>query len=488
MESKKKGKSNCIKIIAFLLILLSIQENPIYAQEQIADINKKSLLVIVKEQEQLPHLENLIQSHYKEYLSSIETIEEANLLNITLTSELASKELLQDLKYTYQNLVQTAGFERIITLTKPPKIKSLPGTITNTKVHPAQSFFKASLMDSETNPFYSFQWDINTVTNNGESYLLQKGNHNVKIAIIDSGIDFNHPDIKENIISLGKSFIPHVQDTQDYLGHGTMVAGVIASNGNLMGVGPNLGIVPYKVFHTGSAESSWIIQAIIQAAKDDMDVINLSLSAYLSKSLEEDKTLIEAYEKALRYAKLQGSIVVASAGNDALDLTNSKEVAEQRGYPGDHQVHLPGGSKNVITVSSTSKENTLASYSNYGKITFAAPGGDYGPYFHDLQVFDLNSWVLVAYPTNLAQTPLSVNLGLPKGYELTVGSSLAAPKVSALTGLLIAEYEETYNKEPSPSYIKNLIKRGSIDRGKRGFDKEFGYGEINAVNSLNYIK
>ncbi|KXZ16854.1 hypothetical protein AXI59_18300 [Bacillus nakamurai] len=256
-----------------------------------------------------------------------------------------------------------------------------------------------------------------------------------------------------------------------------MVAGVIASNGDLLGVGPELGIVPYKVFQENSAESSWIIDAIIQAAKDNLDVINLSLSTYLSKSDKNDRVLIKAFQNALLFAKQKGSIVVASAGNDSLNLINSRTIATQRGDLNDYQYHFPGGNKDVITVSATTKEKNLASYSNYGKISFSAPGGDYGPYFNDLKEFDISSWIVVNSPTNLPQTTLSKNLGLPKGYELDVGSSLAAPKVSALTALLIAEYEEKHNKKPSRSLLINLLKKGALDLGTKGFDSKFGYME-----------
>ncbi|MCY8209506.1 S8 family serine peptidase [Bacillus subtilis] len=300
-------------------------------------------------------------------------------------------------------------------------------------------------------------------------------------------MDFNHPDLKNNILNKGKSFVPYIEDTQDYLGHGTMVAGVIALSGDLLGVGPALGIVPYKVFQDNSAESTWIINAIIQAAKDNINVINLSLSTYLSKFDKNDRVLINAFQNALLFAKQKGSIVVASAGNDALNLNNPKTIANQRGDLNDYQYHFPGGNKDVITVSSTSKEKNLASYSNYGKITFAAPGGDYGPYFNDLKEFDISSWILVNYPTNLPQSTLSKNLGLPKGYELDVGSSLATPKVSALIALLIAEYEEKHNKKPSRTLVINLLKKGAIDLGTKGFDDQFGYGEINVVKSLNSV-
>ncbi|PGU30616.1 hypothetical protein COD65_07405 [Bacillus cereus] len=494
MPIKKIGRILCIITLTFLVIFTLFQGNvfinkSVASEKQIDNIVQNSILIVVKDQASVVELEQLISTHYKDCIISIEKIEEANLLKVTLTDSLSSKKLLQDLKHSYKNLIQDVGYERNIDVKNNNQIKEQQrNNILYSPPPSTGTLSKFGMLQSERNKFHSFQWDINAVTNNGESYNLQKGNHNIKVAIIDSGIDFNHPDLKENIIGKGRSFVPGINDTQDYLGHGTMVAGTIAANGNLVGIGPELGIVPYKVFQNEKAESSWIIQAIIQAAKDDMDVINLSLSTYLSKNSKQDKVLIRAYQNALHYAKHRGSIVVASAGNDALNLKNPKEIAERRGYPGDYQLHLPGGSNEVITVSSTSKENTLASYSNYGEITFAAPGGDYGPFFNELKEYDITSWILVTYPTNLPQTPLSINLGLPKGYELEVGSSIAAPKVSALAALLIAEYKEKYKKSPPSSLIKNLLKKGAIDRGVNGFDNEFGYGEINAVNSLKNVK
>ena len=63
----------------------------------------------------------------------------------------------------------------------------------------------------------------------------------------------------------------------DKLGHGTHVAGQIAANGNLKGIAPGIGIKSYRVFGEQNADSLWIIKAIIEAAKDDVDVINISL-------------------------------------------------------------------------------------------------------------------------------------------------------------------------------------------------------------------
>jgi lantibiotic leader peptide-processing serine protease len=334
-------------------------------------------------------------------------------------------------------------------------------------------------------------WDIKKVTQNGETFNKQTGNHNVKVAMIDSGIDFNHPDLRKNIISRGKSFVPDVKDTQDRMGHGTMTAGAIAANGLMLGVGPNLGLIPYKVMDNWAdgAESTWVIEAIIAAANDEVDVINLSLGTYKSLVNPADRAIVEGYKRAVRYAETKGVVVVASTGNENYNLRNPWMLAEQRGFAGDKQVHLPGGGlSSVISVSATNPNDQLSSYSNYGNVTIAAPGGDYGEDFESTGMLDIFSLSLTTYPTNLPQPWISQALGLPPGYTLTVGTSLAAPKVSATVGLLIAENRK-YKKAPlNVNKIEMILRKSATDLGEPGKDEYFGYGLVNANNALDLIK
>ena len=72
--------------------------------------------------------------------------------------------------------------------------------------------------------YQSWGWDIKEVTGDGQSLSMQSGNHNVVVAVIDSGIDASHPDLSGNIVNEGRSFVPGVNDTIDRLGHGTMIA------------------------------------------------------------------------------------------------------------------------------------------------------------------------------------------------------------------------------------------------------------------------
>lgn len=356
------------------------------------------------------------------------------------------------------------------------------------EVKPEATTTPLDINEKITSRYGSWRWDINRVTNNGASYEIEKGNHTVKVAVVDSGIDFNHPDLALNIVDVGKSFVPGITTTQDYLGHGTMVAGVIAANGNLHGIAPNVGIVPYKVFHTDAADSMWIVEAIVEAAKDDMDVINLSLGTYKSLKNKEDQAVIEAYRRAVKYAIKEGSIIIASAGTDGYDMSNPKGLAEQLGAPDDVQIHLPGaGLSEVVTVSATNNLDQLAFYSNFGpQVNIAAPAGDYGENYETLGQMQLAAMTITTYPLNLPQSELSQYAGFEHGYEFMIGTSLAAPKVSAVAALIIAEYQEKHNKKPTVNQVKKYLYNGvsKVTASKQ----EVGVGIVNAYESLKGIK
>ncbi len=122
-----------------------------------------------------------------------------------------------------------------------------------------------------------------------------------------------------------------------------MIAGLIAADGKIKGVAPKIGIVPYKVFQGSSADSSWIIKAIVEAANDGMDVINLSLGTYKSIKDPEEGAVYLAYKRAIEYANSKGSLLVASSGTEGFDISNPFQLAKQRGYENDLQLHMPGG-------------------------------------------------------------------------------------------------------------------------------------------------
>ncbi|MHA7734687.1 S8 family serine peptidase [Nitrosopumilus sp. S6] len=138
----------------------------------------------------------------------------------------------------------------------------------------------------------------------------------IKIAIIDTGVDFNHPDLfgwgPDGKVIGGYNFIQEGQPPMDNNGHGTQVAGVIAADGQAVGVAPKAKILAYKVSEDGEGVSSdLIIKAIEKAIEDDADIINISLG------VNKTNTKIE---RAVNHALEKEIFVVAAAGNDGPEL------------------------------------------------------------------------------------------------------------------------------------------------------------------------
>jgi minor extracellular serine protease Vpr len=138
----------------------------------------------------------------------------------------------------------------------------------------------------------------------------------IKVAVIDTGVDFNHPDLfgwgEGGKVIGGYNFIQEGQPPLDTNGHGTQVAGVIAADGQIMGIAPKAKILAYKVSENGEGVTSdLIIRAIEKAIEDEADIINISLG------VNKTNTKIE---RAVNLALEKEIFVVTAAGNDGPDL------------------------------------------------------------------------------------------------------------------------------------------------------------------------
>ena len=188
------------------------------------------------------------------------------------------------------------------------------------------------------------------MTNDGKSYDLETGGyknkdgsitHKAVVGVIDTGIDESHPDLKNNIIG-GRNLVPagmdesetgDPTDIKDRNGHGTHVAGIIGANGKVNGVGPDLGIRSYRVLYSEQALGlpAWIIDGIIAATNDKVDVINMSLRFYNNTKMtiegESYKSVAETllWKRAIQYAVKNGVTVVAGSGNESLNLDDKKD-------------------------------------------------------------------------------------------------------------------------------------------------------------------
>ncbi len=319
----------------------------------------------------------------------------------------------------------------------------------------------------EANDLYvRLQWDIKRVGGVAETWDIQRGAGAV-VAVLDTGVYHPHPDIAPNYL-YGRSyvmdhwhpvygFVP-AEDELDYHGHGTHVAGSIAApitQGRIIGVAPEAGIANYKVLTKyGYGYVSWILQAIIEAADDGCQVINMSLGGYRLMQGRDGAGSYIAYARATQYAWQRGALVVAASGNNALDLTKVRPY-----------VHVPSGTPAAISVNATGSLDELAWYSNYGASDshISAPGGG-------------RANIPFSYCVS-AWSPLSIVL--PAYYVWSAGTSMAAPKVSGVAALI-------YGQNPSfgPAQVRARLFQTAEDIGKPGFDYEFGHGLVHAYRAV----
>lgn len=268
-------------------------------------------------------------------------------------------------------------------------------------------------------PLGPCQWDMAIIHAGDESYAHATGK-GVTVAVADTGVDFNHPDIAPNL-DVGRSCSFIFDDTptadpaeiangdcsnkgavQDFNGHGSHVASTIAApiNGiGIAGVAPEATIVALKVCtEVGFCFADSVAAALRYAGDNGVDIVNMSLFAdpylFYCKSDAEQRAILKEIESAARYARQRGVLIVASAGNQLDDLQHPDLDETSPDWPPD-SVEIrevknncrvaPAELTGVLTVSATGPigypdyDLWIADYSNVGmsRVDVAAPGGDY---------------------------------------------------------------------------------------------------------------
>ncbi|WP_240647624.1 S8 family peptidase [Paenibacillus nanensis] len=250
--------------------------------------------------------------------------------------------------------------------------------------------------------------------------------HRVKIGVIDTGVDFGHPDLRHSLLR-GINLINRSKLPYDDNGHGTHIAGTIAAANQMqgmIGVAPRALIAPVKAFdHNGSAFVSDIILGIEWCVRNGMDVINMSFGM---------KTRSKALLGAVTNAYNEGVIIVASSGNDG----------RQR------FVDYPARYPQTISVGATNRLRRIASFSNRGPyIDIYAPGEKI-----------MSAW-------------------LRGNYNEMSGTSMATSHVSGAIALLLS-----LKPGLSPGDIKSIMKRSMMPL--RNSKSRRGPGELDVLRML----
>jgi thermitase len=293
------------------------------------------------------------------------------------------------------------------------------------------------------------------------------GSKKIVVAIVDTGVDWDHPDLAANLYLNswdstqdgkdndgngftddfhGWNFSNHTNDSRDDHNHGTHIAGVIGAVGNntkgVCGVNWDVSLLPIKIFDkNGYGEIEGIIEGINYATMMKVSVINNSWGG---------GAYSEILEGAFGKARDAGILVIASAGNNG---TNN-DIAPF--YPANYQVD------NIISVAATDNKDNLAKFTYQGQ---SAGSSNYG-----------RRTIHVTAPgSNIYST-------IPGGYEFKSGTSMASPHVSGLAALLWAA-----NPTWTYSEIKNRLIMTS-DPITALMYKTFSGGRINAYNALMGIQ
>lgn len=309
-------------------------------------------------------------------------------------------------------------------------VAAIAATFVNqTSAEAVERNYRAHAMSPHTNDtFYSRQWGLIRIRVPA-AWELTRGERDVLVAILDSGVDSTHPELAHALIE-GWDFIANDADAFDEEGHGTAMAGIIAAAADneqgIAGIAPGIRLMPVRVLDgTGTGSYADVMRGLIHAADQGAQIINMSFGGYGES---------RALSLAVAYAHERGALLIAAAGNDGL---NGRV--------------FPAADPRVIGVASTNPWNGRSEVSNWGNhVLLAAPGE--------------------RIPTLLPNAR----------YALVTGTSGAAAQVTGIAALMFSVNPELLNIEGT-----QLLVETAEDLGQLGIDEFFGSGLVNAAHAVN---
>jgi subtilisin family serine protease len=272
-------------------------------------------------------------------------------------------------------------------------------------------------------PDYSLQWGPPCI-GAADAWDLELGSPEVIVAIVDTGIDLDHPDIVGNVdTSIDHDFVSNDDTAQDDHGHGTHVAGIVAAEiNNSKGITglQQITLMAVKALNQGGLGfDSWLADGIVYAVDNGARVINCSWGNFFPSS---------TIRKAVNHAFNKGALVVAAAGNSGIS------------WP-----HYPAAYQKALGVAALRSCNRRANWSNWGwsNVYLSAPGSG---------IF--STW-------------------LDDAYASASGTSMAAPHV---TGVAAAYF--SYDPNLTLLEVVEHMFRNADDLGRRGRDAFYGFGRV----------
>lgn len=326
--------------------------------------------------------------------------------------------------------------------------------------------YYVELYDSYPNdPHYlnGDQWQLDAL---GMQYAWDRGldGSGVVIGVIDSGYDRDHEDLQGpnihngmNYLDFKNGMLTDPKNTEDTVGHGTMVAGLIGAGTNNgiggAGVAPGATILPLRAFSASSGPIEAVIRAISGGVNGEAeglkcDIISMSFGVYKEKlDAQGYSSDLKSLEAAIDYASKMGVIMVAAAGNDynKVETIKNKDTKEETRIDFKGLLSYPASFDTVVSVGSVDKNKNVASSSQKNeKVWVTAPG---------VSIFS------TSYNGN---------------YASGSGTSYATPIVSGIAALAKQEYPDLTSSEFMDVLAASAIHPNGSDR-----DKSYGYGIVN---------
>ena len=287
-------------------------------------------------------------------------------------------------------------------------------------------------------PYYSMQWHLPKIKVD-EVWEEKTGSRDVTVAVLDTGVDLNHPDLDEQIVN-GYDFVNNDNDPDDDQGHGTHMAGTIAAETNngegIAGINWYAGLMPVKVLDgDGEGTHESVALGLVFAADNGARVINLSFGGEDSSQTMED---------AINYAYGKGCVLIAGTGNDG------------------GAVMFPARYDNVIAVGATDEEDSWCDESIWGEGFSSSSGAEVD---------------VTAPGNNIVSTYFGGK------FAIGSGTSMATACVSGLAVLMVS-----VNPQLSNSEIRDIIQKSCDDLMESGWDQYTGHGRINAQKAVQEIQ
>jgi thermitase len=441
-------------------------ENPVYEVGGIDQVLVNEFIVQFKSQASKEEIAQSLEKKNAEIVEADNKI--TNMYTIKFTGKSAKEALAISNEYYNDPLVEFIEPNFIRVYPPRPMIKS-------EEIKAAGPAPAATPSDT----YYSKQWYLNNTGSSGvadadvdapEAWAIHKGSAEIIVAIIDEGVDTNHKDLKDKIVTpYDATDGDDNQEPNSWDGHGTACAGIAAAMTNngigIAGIGWNVKIMPVRIAYKNRIDGDWITT---NAIVGDGIYTAVNRGAHVLSNSWGGGSPSELINSAIDYAVDNNRVVVFAAGNCC-------KLADPDLCPSWYKCYQPvtypanlSTSKVIIAVSATNQWDEFKTPYSSDKETWW--GSNFGP--------EVN---VSAPGVRMWTTDISGTGGYTDGDYLSYfcGTSSSTPLVAGIAALLLSQ-----NPGWTPAQVRDRLQSTADDKGKPGFDETFGYGRVNACRAL----